>query len=274
MCVSVYQSVPRACSNPGLDSPLFQPSPQQASPERVGRRGTSPPGARANASQGCGRGERGGEPGSEGQPGKSRANPSGEVNWAGRGGGAVEDAAAYQRSPPVQTLHPCTECNESFAHKSHLASHRIHTGERPYQCPECEKSFVRNSHLTEHRRIHTGERPYQCPECKRSFRRSSRLIEHQRIHTGERPYKCPQCEKGFSRSSALSDHRLRVHAEEDSPSAEPDALKSDPGRERLPSTVFLERGRFLSGNKKNHPLLEHWEWTRKFHAKNLVLMGC
>ena len=98
----------------------------------------------------------------------------------------------YKRNhPPVL----CPICKRSFSHPNtrdgHLYSHNLN---KQFVCDRCEESFAFKSELVTHKILHRTLKTWICAKkgCGRDFKQKDDLAAHAKTHTGQ-VYVCTIC---------------------------------------------------------------------------------
>ncbi|XP_018313819.1 transcriptional repressor CTCF-like isoform X1 [Mycetomoellerius zeteki] len=121
-----------------------------------------------------------------------------------------------KQEPAEIRVHPCDQCERTFALRQALLLHvqRVHIRARNYKCNECEKNFFNKHDLSKHLSIHSQEKPYSCLICQKQFSRQTSLQRHKKVHKDETHYACPDCDDEFFTTEELEEHKDLAHKKE------------------------------------------------------------
>ena len=121
---------------------------------------------------------------------------------------------------PKDTNYPCTYCEFTSKHKSHVARHikAVHDKRRDHKCSMCDYAAGRRETLSSHIKfVHEKIRDIGCQHCDLKFVQQQDLTRHLRtVHTQIKEFKCTICGRQFGRNDNLQKHIRAIHQKDKS----------------------------------------------------------
>nr|XP_054773555.1 zinc finger protein 84-like [Lytechinus pictus] len=130
-----------------------------------------------------------------------------------------DDKIRSENTGDLERRFPCSDCNEIFSSKKHLARHlygeklqddEAEFSQRPFLCSSCGRRFPSECGLVNHKRKHES-RSYECFYCSKSFLSSKERQRHEGEHGSKNPLECQYCRKTFSKRDGLTQHIKNSH---------------------------------------------------------------
>ncbi|KAK3096111.1 hypothetical protein FSP39_023357 [Pinctada imbricata] len=116
-------------------------------------------------------------------------------------------------SKKIEKPYKCSQCDETFGTKFHLAGHEQSHAAKSYKCSDCNEEFSTSTEWTLHLKKHKLSLAAKCNCCNKVLSTRKALLKHyKRVHPKYKAFKCNECPKRFKFFADLMEHK-KAHAE-------------------------------------------------------------